>query len=156
MLSPLSDPLPRMDAEWSYDPVLGRFRRPSGRFMSEEAVSSLVDGRVNKLGKDLKRFTRMLVDGNITIDQWQLSVRDAIKGAHIQSVVLGYGGLLSTVALVKGFVLNIAIYKTLQVKSWQAVFQLLWLWLAFSCMRNQFVAATGRETPCEKPSRATP
>lgn len=92
MLSPLSDPLPRMDAEWSYDPVLGRFRRPSGRFMSEQAVSSLVDGRVNKLGKDLKRFTRMLVDGNITIDQWQLSVRDAIKGAHIQSVVLGYGG----------------------------------------------------------------
>ena len=92
MLSPLSDPLPRMDGDWSYDPVLGRYRRPSGKFMSEKAVSALVDGRVAKLGQLLKRFTRMLIDGNITLDQWQGSVREALKSAHIQAVVLGHGG----------------------------------------------------------------
>jgi len=92
MLSPLSDPWPRMDAEWTYDPRAGRYRRPSGQFMSEKAVAALIDGRIAKLGKDLRRFTRMLIDGNITLDQWQGSVREAIKGSHIQANILGHGG----------------------------------------------------------------
>ena len=92
MLSPLSDPWPRFDAEWSYDPISGRYRRPSGQFMSQKAVMALVDGRIDKLGQNLRRFTQMLADGNITIDQWQGSVREAIKAAHIQATVLGHGG----------------------------------------------------------------
>jgi hypothetical protein len=92
MLSPLSDPWPRFDAEWSYDSNLGRYRRPSGQFMSQKAVMALVDGRIDKLGQQLRRFTQMLADGNITIDQWQGSVREAIKAAHIQATVLGHGG----------------------------------------------------------------
>lgn len=92
MLSPLSDAWPRFDAEWSYDPISGRYRRPNGQFMSQKAVMALIDGRIDKLGNDLQRFTRMLVDGNITIDQWQNSVREAIKNSHIQATVLGHGG----------------------------------------------------------------
>lgn len=92
MLSPLSDSLLRLDAEWSYDANLGRYRRPSGQFMSQKAVMALVDGRIDKLGQQLRRFTKMLADGNITIDQWQGSVREAIKAAHIQATVLGHGG----------------------------------------------------------------
>lgn len=92
MLSPLSDPWPRFDAEWGYDANLGRYRRPSGQFMSQKAVMALVDGRIDKLGQNLRRFTQMLADGNITIDQWQGSVREAIKAAHIQATVLGHGG----------------------------------------------------------------
>jgi hypothetical protein len=92
MLSPLSDAWPRFDAEWSYDTNLGRYRRPSGQFMSQKAVMALVDGRIDKLGQQLRRFTQMLADGNITIDQWQGSVREAIKAAHIQATVLGHGG----------------------------------------------------------------
>jgi hypothetical protein len=92
MLSPLSDSWPRFDAEWSYDTNLGRYRRPSGQFMSEKAVMALVDGRIDKLGQQLRRFTQMLADGNITIDQWQGSIREAIKAAHIQATVLGHGG----------------------------------------------------------------
>ena len=92
MLSPLSDPWPRFDAEWAYDANLGRYRRPSGQFMSQKAVMALVDGRIDKLGQNLRRFTQMLADGNITIDQWQGSVREAIKAAHIQATVLGHGG----------------------------------------------------------------
>lgn len=92
MLSPLSDSWPRFDAEWTYDANLGRYRRPSGQFMSQKAVMALVDGRIDKLGQNLRRFTQMLADGNITIDQWQGSVREAIKAAHIQATVLGHGG----------------------------------------------------------------
>jgi hypothetical protein len=33
----------------------------------------------------------MLGDGNITLDQWEASVREAIKGAHIQAAIVGYG-----------------------------------------------------------------
>jgi len=60
--------------------------------MSQKAVMALVDGRIDKLGQQLRRFTQMLSDGNITIDQWQGSVREAIKAAHIQATVLGHGG----------------------------------------------------------------
>jgi len=92
MLSPLSDPWPRFDADWSYDPISGRYRRPLGQFMSEKAVSTLIDGRIDKLSENLRRYTRMLVDGSVTIDQWQGSVREALKTAHIQATVLGHGG----------------------------------------------------------------
>lgn len=92
MLSPLSDPWPRFDAEWSYDPISGRYRRPSGQFMSEKAVAALVDGRIEKMSSNLRRYTRMLADGAITLDQWQGSVREAIKTAHIQATLLGHGG----------------------------------------------------------------
>jgi hypothetical protein len=55
-------------------------------------VEKLVDGRIDKLESSLKRITRMLSSGNITLDQWEGSVREAIKGAHIQAAIVGYGG----------------------------------------------------------------
>ena len=82
----------RMDAAWSYDRNTGRYRDEKGRFLSKAAVEALVDGRINKLGTMLKRFTNMLIDGSITLDQWQGSVREAIKAAHIQAAIIGHGG----------------------------------------------------------------
>jgi hypothetical protein len=82
----------RMDADWSYDPVSGRYRSENGRFLDRKAVEALIDGRVGKLSTQLKDYTRRLSDGFITIDQWQGSVREAIKMAHIQAAVLGQGG----------------------------------------------------------------
>jgi hypothetical protein len=82
----------RMDAAWSYDRNTGRYRDEKGKFLSKAAVEALVDGRINKLGTMLKRFTNMLIDGSITLDQWQGSVREAIKAAHIQAAIIGHGG----------------------------------------------------------------
>jgi hypothetical protein len=82
----------RMDAEWSYDRRSGRYRDEKGRFLSKASVGKLVDGRIDKLETQLKRFTRMLRDGSITLDQWQGSIREAIKAAHIQAATIGYGG----------------------------------------------------------------
>lgn len=81
-----------MDAEWSYDQRSGRYRNEKGRFLSKAAVGMLVDGRIDKLETQLKRLTRMLGDGSITLDQWQGSVREAIKVGHIQAATIGYGG----------------------------------------------------------------
>jgi hypothetical protein len=81
-----------MDAAWSYDRNTGRYRDEKGKFLSKAAVEALVDGRINKLGTMLKRFTNMLIDGNITLDIWQSSVREAIKAAHIQAAIIGNGG----------------------------------------------------------------
>jgi len=81
-----------MDAEWSYDQRSGRYRNEKGRFLSKAAVGMLIDGRIDKLETQLKRFTRMLGDGSITLDQWQDSVREAIKAGHIQAATIGYGG----------------------------------------------------------------
>ena len=93
-LSSFSDAImsTRMDAEWSYDRKLGRYRDERGKFLSQAAVEKLVDGRINKLETQLKRFTRMLSNGDITLDQWQGSVREAIKAAHIQATIIGHGG----------------------------------------------------------------
>jgi hypothetical protein len=82
----------RMDAEWSYDQRSGRYRDEKGRFLSKASVGKLVDGRIDKLETQLKRFTRMLGDGSITLDQWQGSVRESIKAVHIQAATIGYGG----------------------------------------------------------------
>jgi hypothetical protein len=92
MLSPLSDSLPRFDAAWSYDPISGRYRGENGRFLSKAAIEALVDGRIKKLNGQLQDFTRRLIDGNITIDQWQGSVREALKPAHLQAAMVGVGG----------------------------------------------------------------
>jgi hypothetical protein len=82
----------RLDAAWSYDRGTGRYRDEKGRFLSQASVEKLVDARIDKLESSLKRFTRMLSNGNITLDQWEASVREAIKGAHIQAAIVGYGG----------------------------------------------------------------
>jgi hypothetical protein len=82
----------RMDAEWSYDRKSGRYRDEKGRFLSKEAIEKLVDRRIDKLEASLRRYTRMLIDGAITLDQWQGSVRESLKGAHIQAAIVGYGG----------------------------------------------------------------
>jgi hypothetical protein len=60
--------------------------------LSAKAVEALVDGRINKLGAELRRFTRMLTDGSITLDQWQGSVREALKLVHVQAAIIGNGG----------------------------------------------------------------
>lgn len=82
----------RMDAAWSYDQRSGRYRDERGRFLSKAAVEKLVDARIDKLDGMLRRFTRMLINEQITLDQWQASVREALKAAHIQAAIIGYGG----------------------------------------------------------------
>ena len=68
----------RMDAEWSYDRKVGRYRNEKGQFLSKKAVGAIVDGRISKLEQQLKSFTDKLINGSITLDQWQGSVREAI------------------------------------------------------------------------------
>ena len=92
-LSQFSEAIARFDqSSWRYDPISGRYRGANGRFLSARAVEALVDGRINKLGTELRRFTRMLGDGDITLDQWQASVREALKLVHVQAAIIGNGG----------------------------------------------------------------
>jgi hypothetical protein len=80
------------ESSWRYDPVTGRYRGSNGRFLSQSAVEALFDGRINKLGTLLRRLTNMLDDGSIGLVQWQESVREALKLAHVQAAIIGNGG----------------------------------------------------------------
>ena len=80
------------ESSWRYDPVTGSYRGSNGRFLSQSAVEALVDGRINKLGTLLRRLTNMLSNGDITLVQWQESVREALKLAHVQAAIIGNGG----------------------------------------------------------------
>jgi hypothetical protein len=92
-MHPLSDSFLRLDASgWTYDPVSGRYRAANGRFLSKKAMEALVDGKINQLSKQLRDYTKRLADNSITIDQWQGSVREAIKMSHIQAAIIGGGG----------------------------------------------------------------
>jgi hypothetical protein len=82
----------RLDAQWSYDRRTNRYRDEKGRFLSQKGVEALVDGRIDRLKADLVRFTKMLAEGNLTLNQWQGSVQEAIKAAHIQATIVGHGG----------------------------------------------------------------
>ena len=82
----------RLDAAWVYDQTTGRYRNERGRFLSQGAIETLVSGRIDKLDATLRRVTKMMAEGNITLDQWQGSVREAIKAAHIQAAIIGHGG----------------------------------------------------------------
>lgn len=92
-LSEFADAIVRLDeSSWSYSPISGRYRGPNGRFLSQSAVEALVDGRISRLGRELRRFTNMLSGGDITLDQWQQSVREALKLSHAQAAIIGNGG----------------------------------------------------------------
>ena len=92
-LAQFSEAIVRFDqSSWRYDPISGRYRGANGRFLSAKAVEALVDGRIGKLGRELRRFTTMLADGSITLDQWQSSVREALKLVHVQAAIIGNGG----------------------------------------------------------------
>lgn len=82
----------RMDAQWSYDRNVGRYRNEKGKFLSQKAVAALVDERIARLNENLRKYTQMLLRGDITLDQWQGSVRETIKSAHIQAAIIGHGG----------------------------------------------------------------
>ncbi len=98
-LSQFSEAIVRFDeSPWRYDPISGRYRGTNGRFLSARAAEALVDGRINKLGAELRRFTRMLSAGDITLDQWQGSVREALKLVHVQAAIIGNGGRETMVA----------------------------------------------------------
>jgi len=92
-LSQFADAIVRFDqSSWRYDPISGRYRGANGRFLSQRAVEALVDGRINKLAAALRRYTDMLSRGDITLDQWQSSVREALKLTHVQAAIIGNGG----------------------------------------------------------------
>ena len=92
-LSKFATIISRLDAsDWRYDPISGRYRGANGRFLSGDAVEALVDGRINKLARLLRLYTNMLSNRDITLDQWQESVREALKLAHVQAAIIGSGG----------------------------------------------------------------
>jgi hypothetical protein len=124
----------RLDADWSYDRNSGRYRDERGRFLSEKSVQALIDGRIDRLDSSLRRFTRMLADGAITLDQWQGSVREAIKAAHLQAAIIGHGGRSgmgsaeygNTGASGRGSVRNMLTYRALLVIFWISAFLVPW------------------------------
>lgn len=92
-ISTFAEIIARFDqSSWSYDPVSGRYRGANGRFLSQAAIDALVDGRINSLATQLRRYTDMLSSGDITLDQWQQSVREALKLVHLQAAIIGHGG----------------------------------------------------------------
>jgi hypothetical protein len=78
---------------FTYDPVLHRYRNGStGRFVSAETVHGWVVDYSANLGKSLRDLTQQLRAGSVTLAEWQLTMAQSVKDAHIAAAIAAKGG----------------------------------------------------------------
>jgi hypothetical protein len=65
-----------------------------GQFVSRTAVQGLVEARILQEETRVDRITANLLNGGLSLPQWEKSMAERIKTLHIQSYVLGKGGAL--------------------------------------------------------------
>lgn len=80
--------------DWEYSRSARRFRdADTGRFVSAQAVVDLRDGFQERRRADLDVLTRRLADREMTVQDWERGVTQAIRGLHTAQYALGRGGL---------------------------------------------------------------
>lgn len=81
------------EREWLWDGRLGRYRyRESGRLAPKKAIESLSRRHIARIEKESIESVDRLIDGKLTLEQWQRENLDRIKTIHAQQLMLGSGG----------------------------------------------------------------
>ena len=62
------------------------------RVLGRDAERTIVDTNINIAKNEFTSITQSLIDDNITVGQWQMQIRDALKIEYIQQYLLGIGG----------------------------------------------------------------
>lgn len=80
-------------AEWSYDSASHRYRNDTtGRYVSEAAILKLRDEVVAKTAPAFSVLNARLVDGSLTVGQWERATQRAIATAYLDEYLFGRGG----------------------------------------------------------------
>ncbi len=78
---------------YTWDSAVQRYRNPtSGRFVSPRDVRAEVDVYLENARSGARGLTQLLVDGRVSLGDWQGLMADEIKALHTSNAVLARGG----------------------------------------------------------------
>lgn len=84
-------PTPLPGFEWSE--TAKRYRdADTGRFVSKAAIRDGLESMMDLSALKMNALTQKLVDGNISLASWQVSMMHEIKSAHVAASALANGG----------------------------------------------------------------
>jgi hypothetical protein len=85
-----SDPTLR----YTYDPRSRRYRDlVTGQYVSASQVRGAVDYVVNAVSDKLRATTQLLIDGALSVADWEIQVAAMLKSLHIAMGLAAYGGI---------------------------------------------------------------
>ncbi len=97
----------RLTPQFSWDSRLrphGGYRDSRGRIVRQVVVLEALESVIETTRREMQTISRSLADGEITLAQWQLGMRDRIRTVHIASAALAKGGWAQMSAADWGFV----------------------------------------------------
>jgi hypothetical protein len=79
--------------DYTWSDASQRYRNTStGKFIKREVVRRALDTALDRSRNEVQRLSRALVNGNMSIAEWQLSTAKEIKSMHLASASLAKGG----------------------------------------------------------------
>lgn len=85
-------------AGYTWEQLNARYRsNQTGRFVAEKTIIAEAERYHEQVvAPNIERITERMVNGNMTVSQWQTAMQREIKDAHIISVQAGRGGKKAT------------------------------------------------------------
>lgn len=81
------------DRQWAWDPKAQRYRWPNtGRPLPTDRVSGVRERRVAEAKARMQQAAQSMLNGKLTVKQWQTAMRDESARAHLELRMLGVGG----------------------------------------------------------------
>lgn len=80
--------------EYIWDPLKLRYQTATGGLIPQDAILELVENRTADVVSDINDLTDDMIEGRISLGDWQRSVAEQVKDAHISHATLGRGGRL--------------------------------------------------------------
>lgn len=81
------------DRKWAWDPKAQRYRWPrTGRLLPPARVANVRERRVAEAKARMQQAAQSMLDGKLTVNQWQTAMRDESARAHLELRMLGVGG----------------------------------------------------------------
>lgn len=77
---------------YTYDARTGRYRDSAGKLLSERVVRDAVDRVCDLVSARLAGLSRSLLDGTVSLADWQQQAMADVKAAHVAAGVAAQGG----------------------------------------------------------------
>jgi len=77
---------------YRWNEVAGRYIAPNGQFVSFDTIRRYLDITLDTSEQKVMTLARQLQSGQITLQEWQLGMRDTLKSIHLASSALAKGG----------------------------------------------------------------
>lgn len=70
----------------------GRYRGDGGRFVPDARVRAALDEVIQSQGQAMRALTQRLIDGTLSLPDWQRQAMQTVKVGHLEGLALASGG----------------------------------------------------------------